>query len=389
MNKKLGQYFTKNKVLLEKLYEFHKNDADYILEPSIGQGHIIDFFKKKKEEQKFKMVEIDRELTLLPSLTEESLTYANFLDLVFDEKYKTIIGNPPYVKKKGGNLYIDFIERCLELLDDEGELIFIIPSDFFKLTSASRLIVKMINQGNFTDIYHPHDENLFEKASIDILIFRYVKTKKLDKRINYNDQEKHCIMNNGSLIFSNDINKNMIKFSDYFDVYVGMVSGNENILKNNEYGNVELLNCKDKKDKYIFLDNFPTQNEKLNNYMLEHKQELQNRKLRKIDNNNWYEFGLLRNKKIIYTNKGKNCLYIHNLTRKKQVCFKSHVQYFGGNLLMILPKDSYMNEINLDKLCNYFNSDEFKYNYTFSNRFKINQKNIKDCYITQEVLNKN
>ena len=153
MSKKLGQYFTKNKILLEKLYEFHKNEAEYILEPSIGQGHIVDFFKKRKKDQKFKMVEIDRELTLLPSLIEEPLTYANFLDLVFDEKYKTIIGNPPYVKKKGSNLYIDFIKKCFELLDSEGELILIIPSDFFKLTSASKLIEKMIHQGNFTNIF--------------------------------------------------------------------------------------------------------------------------------------------------------------------------------------------------------------------------------------------
>ena len=383
MNKKLGQYFTKNEILLEKLYEFHKNEAEYILEPSIGQGHIVDFFKKRKKEQKFKMVEIDRKLKLLPSLTEEPLTYANFIDLVFDDKYKTIIGNPPYVKKKGSNLYIDFINKCFELLDDEGELIFIIPSDFFKLTSASKLIERMIHQGNFTNIYHPHNENLFEEATVDILIFRYVKTKNLNNKIIYNDQEKQVIMNNGCLIFSNN-NKNMIKFSDYFDVYVGMVSGNEKILKNDTFGNIDIINNKDCTDKYIYIDKFPTNNEKLNKYMLENKEDLQKRKVRKIDNNNWYEFGLPRNKKVIDKNKGKECLYIHNLTRKEEVCFKSDVQYFGGNLLMILPKN---NNVDLTKLCTYFNSNEFKTNYLYSNRFIIKQKNIKDCYIIKEILN--
>ena len=73
MSKKLGQYFTKNEILLNKLYEFHKNDAEYILEPSIGQGHIVDFFKKIKKDQKFKMIEIDRKLNLLPSIINEPL----------------------------------------------------------------------------------------------------------------------------------------------------------------------------------------------------------------------------------------------------------------------------------------------------------------------------
>mgnify|MGYP001204146871 CR=1 FL=1 len=384
MSKKLGQYFTKNEILLEKLFEFHKNEADYILEPSIGQGHIVDFFKKRKKDQKFKMVEIDRKLKLLPSLIEEPLTYANFLDLVFDDKYKTIIGNPPYVKKKGSNLYIDFIDKFFELLDDEGELIFIIPSDFFKLTSASKLIERMINKGNFTDIYHPHSENLFEEASVDVLIFRYVKTIFLNKKIRYNNKEKNIIMNNGSLIFSYNDNKDMIKFSDYFDVYVGMVSGNENILKNDNYGNIELINSKESKDKYIYIEKFPTDNDNLNKYMLQNKEDLQKRKVRKIDNNNWYEFGLPRNKKVIEKNKGKECLYIHNLTRKEKVCFKSNVQYFGGNLLMILPKN--INNVDLTNLCNYFNSNDFKDNYLYSNRFIIKQKNIKNCYIPNKIL---
>ena len=384
MSKKLGQYFTKNEILLNKLYEFHKNDAEYILEPSIGQGHIVDFFKKRKKDQKFKMIEIDRKLNLLPSIINEPLTYGNFLDLVFDDKYKTIIGNPPYVKKKGSNLYIEFIEKCFELLDDDGELIFIIPSDFFKLTSASKLITTMIKNGNFTDIYHPNNENLFDEASIDVLIFRYKKTNKLNTMINYNDKLMFSILNNGTLIFSDNNNDNFIKFDDYFNVYVGMVSGNENILKNNEFGNVSLINGENNVDNYIYLDSFPTNNERLNKYLLSHKNILINRKIRKINEKNWYEFGLPRNKKIIDKYKNNQCLYIHNLSRKKNICFKSHVQYFGGNLLMILPK--HQNKLELNELLKYFNSEEFKNRYTFSNRFKINQKNIKDCYIPKYII---
>ena len=109
--------------------------------------------------------------------------------------------------------------------------------------------------------------------------------------------------------------------------------------------------------------------------------------MRKIDDTNWFEFGLPRNKKhidkIIYKSNDKiinnktKCLYMYNLTRKKEVCFQSHVQYFGGNLLILIPKQ----EINLEETMNYFNSNEFKEQYMFSNRFKINHKNLKECYV--------
>ena len=71
------------------------------------------------------------------------------------------------------------------------------------------------------------------------------------------------------------------------------------------------------------------------------------------------------------------------MTRKEEVCFKSNVQYFGGNLLMILPKN---NNVDLINLCKYFNSYEFKTNYLYSKRFIIKQKNIKDCYIPNKIL---
>ena len=379
MNKKLGQYFTKNEELLKNIYKFIKNNPDKILEPSIGQGHIVNYIKRKIENVEIKMVEIDKNIEILEGINKEEIVYNDFIDLDFKNKFKTIIGNPPYVKKGGTNLYIQFIEKCYNLLEEGGELIFIIPSDFFKLTSAIKIINIMINNGNFTDIYHPNNDKLFEDACIDILIFRYEKSQIRNNNVNYNDNIRYIEINNGTINFINKINEDYKKLSDYVDIYVGMVSGNENILRNEEYGNKYLLIGEEKKEKYIILEDFPTKDEKLNNYMLENKIELINRKVKKINENNWYEFGLLRNKKIIESNINKDCLYMYNLTRKINICFKSKVQYFGGNLLMIIPKKDI--NIDLDKLCEYFNKDEFKERYLFSNRFKINHKNLKDSYI--------
>jgi adenine-specific DNA-methyltransferase len=406
--KELGQYFTKNESLLKNLKEFIKNKPKQILEPSIGQGHIIDYLKKdpnqKFQNTEYIMIEIDKKLIPLSSINKEEIHYMDFLEYNPNQnkKFETIIGNPPYVKKKGKpNLYVEFIKKCVNLLENNGELIFIIPSDFFQLTSSAKLINEMMSQGKFTHIYHPNQEKLFEEASIDVLIFRYQKTEESKQAavnetnmIIYNNEMKYVNNNNGSLTFSStyqnsihNLNQNTtshnklihIKIDDYFEVYVGMVSGNEKLLKNSTYGNIEILTGENNIEKYIFLTNYPTENKNLNDYLELNKEELKQRKLRKIDDTNWFEFGLPRNKKHIdkFINNKTKCLYMYNLTRKKDICFQSHVQYFGGNLLILIPKQ----EMNLEKIMNYFNSSQFKEQYMFSNRFKINHKNLKDCYV--------
>ena len=43
----LGQYFTTNNILKNKVYGFIFNNPSIILEPSIGQGDLISFIKYK------------------------------------------------------------------------------------------------------------------------------------------------------------------------------------------------------------------------------------------------------------------------------------------------------------------------------------------------------
>ena len=386
MNKLLGQYFTTHEDLLSKVYEFIQNKPKKILEPSLGLGHLVDYVLKQDNNIQFKMIEIDDSLEHLECIKKEEVIYANFLTHEINEKFTTIIGNPPYVKRKGGNMYILFIDKCIDLLKENGELIFIIPSDFFKMTSSSKTIKKMMRYGYISNIYHPHNEHLFKDASIDILIFRYVKSQKKIKKIRYNDEYKHVFHQNGIITFENESQKNSIKLKDYFDVFVGMVSGCEQVLKNNTFGNEELLVEKDKKEKYIIIDNFEEQNDDLKDYLNSYKKLLKLRRIRNIDDTNWYEFGLLRNKSKIDILKGKSAIYMYVLSRKDQVAFLSNVMYFGGNLLLIIPKEKYQNKINLELLNNYFNTHEFKSKYIFSQRFKISQKNLTECVIPKKYL---
>jgi len=328
------------------------------------------------------MYEIDPNIKLADEINEEDVNYGDFMKQIITKKYNTIVGNPPYVRTKKGNLYIDFTEKCYNLLDNNGELIFIVPSDFFKLTSSCNLLNEMLINGNFTHIYHPHNEKLFENANIDIILFRYCKNELLEKKVIYNDELLYINNCNGLITFNkNDKIDNYI-FQDYFDIYVGLVSGKEEVYKNEELGNIEILNGENIKNKYIYILDYDCNNEKINSYLLENKKELIERKIRKFNENNWFEWGAPRNITAINVHNGENCIYIYNLTRKTNVAFLGKVTYFGGGLIMLKPKK----ECDLTKILLYLNSNLFKDNYMFSGRFKIGHRQISNSYIPSEYL---
>ena len=379
---KLGQYFTTHIELKEKVFEFIINDPSNILEPSMGQGDLITFIADKNSSITFDMYEIDPTIKLLDKIQKDKVVYGDFMKQLITKKYTTIIGNPPYVRTTKGNLYIDFTEKCYNLLEDNGELIFIVPSDFLKLTSAFKLLNIMITHGTFTHIFHPHNEKMFENASIDVIVFRYCKNSSMEKKTLYNNKLLYLINSNGLITFGEEENTNCVMFKDYFDIYVGLVSGKEEVYKNEELGNIVVLNGEDKVDKYIYIENYPDENEKINKYLLDHKNELIERRIRKFNEKNWFEWGAPRNITTINTNIGKDCIYINNISRKSNVAFLGKVQYFGGGLIMIKPKKN----CNLNNIVSFMNSDKFKDNFMFSGRFKIGHRQISNSYIPNNIL---
>jgi adenine-specific DNA-methyltransferase len=378
----LGQYYTTHIDLKEKVYEFILNSPSNILEPSIGRGDLIIFISNKLPNITFDMYEIDTQIKLLDNIEQEKVVYGDFMIQPITKTYKTIIGNPPYVRTKKGNLYINFIEKCYELLTIDGELIFIVPSDFLKLTSASKLLNIMMTQGTFTHIFHPHNENMFANASIDVIVFRYCKNSLIEKKVLYNSKTLYITNTNGLITFNIEENSNSVLFQDYFDIYVGLVSGKEEVYKNEEIGNIELLNGHNKVEKYIYIETYPCANEKINDYLLHHKKELITRKIRKFNETNWFEWGAPRNISTINSNIGKDCIYIYNLTRKQDIAFLGKVNYFGGGLIMLKPKK----KCNLNSVVAYLNSNTFKDNFMFSGRFKIGHRQICNSYIPSEYL---
>ena len=378
----LGQYYTTHNELKETVFEFILNSPNNILEPSIGRGDLITFITNRLPNIIFDMYEIDTQIKLLDNIEQDKVVYGDFMTQPITKTYKTIVGNPPYIRTKKGNLYIDFTEKCYNLLDANGELIFIVPSDFLKLTSASKLLNVMMSHGTFTHIFHPHNEKMFANASIDVIIFRYCKNSLIEKKVLYNDKLLYISNSNGLITFDEKVNNNNVLFQDYFDIYVGLVSGKEEVYKNEELGNIEVLNGHNKFEKYIYIETYPCENEKINEYLIEHKNELITRGIRKFNEKNWFEWGAPRNISTINSNLGKDCIYIYNLTRKSDVSFLGKVSYFGGGLLMLKPKK----KCDLNKIVTYINSTTFKANFMFSGRFKIGHRQICNSYIPSDYL---
>jgi adenine-specific DNA-methyltransferase len=378
----LGQYFTTHVLLKEKVAEFILNSPDNILEPSMGRGDLVIFIKERNPTITFDMYEIDPIIQVLDKIQKDAVIYGDFIKQPITKRYRTIIGNPPYIRTKKGNLYIDFIEKCYNLLDDDGELIFIVPSDFLKLTSASKLLNVMMTHGTFTHIFHPNNEKMFENASIDIIIFRYCKNDSIDKKVLYNDKLLYITNSDGLITFGEEENNNSLMFKDCFDIYVGIVSGKEEVYKNEEHGNIKVLNGENKIDTYIYIENFPCENENVNAYLLQYKNALIERGIRKFNETNWFEWGAPRNITTINKNIGEDCIYINNIMRKSNVAFLGKVQYFGGGLLMLKPKK----KCNLHNILSYMNSDTFKYNFMFSGRFKIGHRSLSNSFIPNEFL---
>lgn len=371
--KELGQYFTTNIELLSKVKEFVKNTEGCILEPSFGQGNLIEEVVGNRPIIGY---EIDKSIGTLKSLKEKvsrcgtnlKLRYTDFLDAKVKEKFTTIIANPPYCKTRNSkNLYIKFIEKCFELLDDNGEMIFIVPSDFLKATGTSEIISRMAENGSFTDFYMPNKEDLFKDATIDIVIFRYQLGYVSNKTV-LNGEEKYINTDSGIISFSDNESIGTC-LDELFDIYVGIVSGKDNVFAN-EIGNVKVVTDLDEEKKFVLISKYPCTDKKINKYLLEHKDELLDRKIRKFTENNWFEWGALRNISIMKNSAGKDCIYVRTITRKDTIAKPGKVQLFGGSLLCMIPKV----DINIDHVCNEIEKNKSKYIY--AGRFRITHRQL-------------
>ncbi|MDR3226716.1 MAG: N-6 DNA methylase [Prevotellaceae bacterium] len=197
---KFGQYFTP-----EMVADFMIGLADIvpdskILEPSCGQGVFLDLLQQKGFND-VTAYEIDNDL----ARDFSNVRYESFVTANIKEKYDLIIGNPPYIRWKNleenlkqeltnnplwnkycnslcDYLYI-FILKSIELLNDNGQLIFICPEYWMNTTHSVSLRNYMVVNGFFEEIYHFNETPIFDKVTVSTVIFKYIKGKKKADKI--------------------------------------------------------------------------------------------------------------------------------------------------------------------------------------------------------------
>jgi adenine-specific DNA-methyltransferase len=201
-----------------------------------------------------------------------------------------------------------------------------------------------------------------------VVVFRYQKGHITNKTI-LNGQETEYNVTKGIITFGN--NKGQL-VSELFDVYVGMVSGKDDVFKQ-EFGNIEMLTDKNKIEKFVCVSSFPCGEKCIDDHLKMNKDDLLKRKIKKFNENNWFEWGALRNKERTEKNAGKKCIYIKTVTRSNEVAFQDIVQYFGGTLICMIPKK---NDVHLNTVVEFLNSETFRKEYMYSGRFKIGQKQL-------------
>ncbi len=408
----LGQYFTENIDLQRQIFNLRKNNGS-ILEPSFGCGHIAKFFEDNGAEN-VTAVEIDDSLKS-KTVSNIKPMYMDFFDYSIDNKYDSVIGNPPFVKYnymseefkarriqdsvlRSCNLFYYFIEKSFYHLNKGGEIIFIIPREFFNSSRASKLRELLYEHGTITDIIDYEEGRFFKDAAPNIIIIRYEKdnhshiTNYIENGRCYTKDES---IYNGSFFYTTKEHiLYTLRLGDVFDIKVGLVSGLNEVFEYKSKFSIPTI-CSDyrrtgKKRKFIFADEIPLhkiemEDPKLYNHLLQNKSALISRNIKKFDEDDWFHYGAVRN--LSFMRKQGRCIYVNTKTRHENPFFIDDIDYFDGSVLgLFISKQkniwsASLSNLDLNEWCYILNNSvkDFKEQGMYvSNKFLFTVKSLSD-----------
>lgn len=232
MKRGLGQVMTPHDLAM-RAFELSRNRGR-TLDPSSGTGVFLDLLLEAKG------VELDP--TIVEERHRDRTRCCDFFDVDVDEKYDTIIGNPPYVTTRSvargrpiehamrqlpqlhssvlstsANLYLRFIEKAIRHLGTGGELVFIVPREFFTASSAVPLVNMMRALGAFTHVLF--DVSPTWDAAVDTCVFRWEAGRQIDV-VNVDGCERRVHESGGRLFFITH-GPILSRVGDHFSASVG------------------------------------------------------------------------------------------------------------------------------------------------------------------------
>ena len=211
-SKALGQYMTPPHVARFMVSLITKPKSAKILEPGAGTGVFLKILKEKGFNN-IVAYEIDKRFKPFLDKVGVKVFYKDFLEVDPVEQFDVVIGNPPYVRwrniplewrkkfkqstywKKVINGLCDltyaFIYHSVNLLKPSGELIFICPIFWLETLHGRRLRSHLAKNGSLEIVINLNESRVFEEVSSTIIIFKYIKGKKLPytKIVEYQSKE--------------------------------------------------------------------------------------------------------------------------------------------------------------------------------------------------------
>ena len=200
---KYGIYFTPPETIIKNI-EFLKpfmKDIKTILEPSCGSCEYISALKNINNDIDITGVELNETIfESIKHLEEDNITLLNdnYLTHDFNSKFDLIIGNSPYfvMKKKEvdpkyhdyfegrPNIFILFIIKSLDLLNDNGIMSFVLPKNFLNCLYYDKTRKYIVEKYNILTIIDcSSDKYIDTQQDTIILIIQNVKPK--DNNIPY------------------------------------------------------------------------------------------------------------------------------------------------------------------------------------------------------------
>ena len=362
----LGQVFTRDDVV-QRMLALRRNHGR-VLEPSAGAGAFSSRLPGCVA------VEVD------PRVAPAGAWIGDFFASPGHERFDTIIGNPPYVRHQDilpatralldgarfdgrSNLYLYFIEKCIQHLNPGGELIFITPRDFIKLTSARRLNGWLASAGTITDFIETGDSDIFGDYVPNCAIWRFEKGRR-DGRMS---DGRRFVESDGQLLFLRG--DYTVPFTDLFEVKVGAVSGADDIFTSRE-GNLDFVCSTTVDDGRLRRMHYNQRHPALE----AHRERLLQRKVKRFGEHNWWTWG--RN----HHQAERPRIYVNGKTRRAQPFFLHDCPDYDGSILALFARNPAMD---LQAAVNLLNTavDWDDLGFVCAGRFLFAQRSLQHCWL--------
>ena len=348
------------------------------LEPSAGDGA----FYKTLHKRKIDCVGIEYDASVAP----RGVIVKDFFDYPLSEQFDIIIGNPPYVRFQDiavdtksklksrlfdsrSNLFLFFIEKCVRHLKPGGELVFIVPREFIKLTAARKLNAWLFEQGSITHFFETGDTRVFDEHTPNCAIFRFEKDR-FDRRMEDGRQFTEI---DGQLMFLRD--DYHIRFADLFSVKVGAVSGADEIFTHPK-GNMEFVYSKTvdtgQTRRMLYGIKHP--------HLEKHKTELLARRVANFDESNWWQWG--RASPVTELPR----IYVNGRTRKPEPFFLHDCNSFDGAILALFTNNRRMPRRELIQCMMMLNKEVNwqELGFICDGRFLFTQRSLQTCLLPEK-----